>query len=237
MHPASAETTGVALITVDASGENGIVVAPGANDELRPEDVDLPDCDGVLCQLEIPLETVEHIANTAPGDFFLNAAPARGPVPAADVTIVNRYELEAVTHHEGVIVVTHGAEGAIMLENGEEVARATPPPDEVTSWAQLSVTARPVLVPAYLILLHQGWFGALGRYLGAKVERTVEKILPGGTVRGHLGNGLLVEGFNALGRRRFDGPGYSAGLLELLASWPGPGTVQKRQACLPVFAS
>ena len=69
--------TGVALITVDASGENGIVVAPGANDELRPEDVDLPDCDGVLCQLEIPLDTVEHIANTAPGDFFLNAAPAR----------------------------------------------------------------------------------------------------------------------------------------------------------------
>jgi RND superfamily putative drug exporter len=34
---------------------------------------------------------------------------------------------------------------------------------------------RPVLVPAYLILLHQGWFGALGRYLGAKVERTIEK--------------------------------------------------------------
>ena len=52
--------TGVALITVDAAGENVIVVAPGANTELRPADVDLPDCDGVLCQLEIPLETVEQ---------------------------------------------------------------------------------------------------------------------------------------------------------------------------------
>jgi ribokinase len=120
--------TGVALITVDASGENGIVVAPGANDELLPEDVELPDCDGVLCQLEIPLVTVEHVANTAPGDFFLNAAPARGPVPAADVTIVNRYELEALTHREGVIAVTLGAEGAILMENGKEVARAKPPP-------------------------------------------------------------------------------------------------------------
>jgi ribokinase len=120
-------TTGVALITVDAGGENVIVVAPGANSELLPADVEVPDCDGVLCQLEIPLETVEHVAATAPGEFFLNAAPARGPAPAADVTIVNTYELEALVHRDGVIVVTHGAEGAVMLEAGVEVARATPP--------------------------------------------------------------------------------------------------------------
>ena len=126
----AAVSTGVALITVDAAGENEIVVAPGANAELRPEDVNLPDCDGVLCQLEIPLETVEHVATTAPGDFFLNAAPARGPVPAADVTIVNRFELEALAQRDGVIAVTLGAEGAIMLEGGEEIARATPPPVE-----------------------------------------------------------------------------------------------------------
>ena len=119
--------TGVALITVDAAGENEIVVAPGANLELRPEDVELPDCDGVLCQLEIPLETVEHAALTAPGYFFLNAAPARSPVPAADVTVVNRYELESLPHRDGVIVVTLGADGAIALEDGEEVARATAP--------------------------------------------------------------------------------------------------------------
>jgi ribokinase len=123
----SSQPTGVALITIDAKGENEIVVAPGANSDLRPEDIDLPDCDGVLCQLEIPLETVEHVANTAPGDFFLNAAPARSPVPAADVTIVNRYELEALPHRDGVIAVTLGAEGAIVLEDGEEVARAKPP--------------------------------------------------------------------------------------------------------------
>ena len=119
--------TGVALIAVDAGGENVIVVAPGANAELLPGDVDLPDCHGVLCQLEIPLETVEHVAATAPGEFFLNAAPARGPVPAADVTIVNRYELEALANRDGVIAVTLGAEGALILEDGEEVARAAPP--------------------------------------------------------------------------------------------------------------
>ncbi len=123
-------TTGVALITVDEAGENTIAVAPGANYELRPEDVSLPDGDGVLCQLEIPLETVEYVATTAPGDFFLNAAPARAPVPAADVTIVNRFELEALNHRDGVVAVTLGAEGAILMEGGEEIARATPPPVE-----------------------------------------------------------------------------------------------------------
>jgi ribokinase len=123
--------TGVALIVVDANGEDAIVVAPGANLELRPEDVELSDGDGVLCQLEIPLETVEHVAATAPTDFFLNAAPARGRVPAADVTIVNQLELEALPHRDGVIAVTLGAEGAILLDDGEEVARAVPPPVEV----------------------------------------------------------------------------------------------------------
>jgi ribokinase len=123
-------TTGVALITVDESGENVIVVAPGANAELGPEDVEIPDCDGVLCQLEIPLATVEHVATTAPSEFFLNAAPALGRAPAADVTIVNPYELEALTHRDGVVVVTEGAEGAVLLEEGREVARAAPPPVE-----------------------------------------------------------------------------------------------------------
>jgi ribokinase len=120
--------TGVALIAVDGNGENVIVVAPGANAELRPEDVDLPDGEACLAQLEIPIKTVEHAADTASRDFFLNAAPANGAnVPAADVTIVNRYELEGLPHRNGVIAVTLGAEGALLLEDGVEVARAAPP--------------------------------------------------------------------------------------------------------------
>jgi len=120
-------TTGIALIAVDGSGENVIVVAPGANLDLHPEDVVLPDDDGVLCQLEIPIETVEHVALTAPGEFFLNAAPSPQRVPAADITIVNHYELETLPSRDGVIAVTLGAEGAIVLEDGVEVARAAPP--------------------------------------------------------------------------------------------------------------
>ncbi|MES1248477.1 MAG: ribokinase [Actinomycetota bacterium] len=120
-------STGVALIVVDANGENTIVVAPGTNAQLRPEDVNLPDDQAVLCQLEIPVDTAEWVGDNAPADFFLNAAPAREGAPKADVTIVNRYEFELLPDKTGCIAVTHGAEGAVLLDGGEEVARATPP--------------------------------------------------------------------------------------------------------------
>jgi ribokinase len=118
--------TGVALITVDAEGETTIVVAPGANAELRPTDLDLGDADAVLCQQEIPAETVARVAELAPR-FFLNAAPAREGAPDAEVTVVNRLELDALGERRGLVCLTLGAKGAALLQDGEEVARAEPP--------------------------------------------------------------------------------------------------------------
>ena len=118
--------TGIALITVDVVGETTIVVAPGANAELRPEDLALGDGEAVLCQQEIPAETVARAAELAPR-FFLNAAPARNGAPEAEVTIVNRLELEALGERPGLVCLTLGAEGAVLLEDGREVARAAPP--------------------------------------------------------------------------------------------------------------
>jgi ribokinase len=121
--------TGIALITVDGAGETTIVVAPGANDELRPEDLELDDDGAVLCQQEIPADTVARAAELTPR-FFLNAAPARDGVPAAELTIVNRLELEALGERAGLVCLTLGAEGAVLLEDGVEVSRAAPPPVE-----------------------------------------------------------------------------------------------------------
>lgn len=117
--------TGIALINVDATGETTIVVAPGANAELRPEDLSLDDV-AVLCQQEIPAETVVRAAELAPR-FFLNAAPAREGPPDAEVTIVNRLELEALGDRRGLVCLTLGAEGAVLLEDGQEITRAAPP--------------------------------------------------------------------------------------------------------------
>ena len=126
-----AAPTGIALIVVDDAGENTIVVAPGANAELRPEHVDVGEADAVLCQLEIPLETVAEAARQA-RFVCLNAAPARALprelLARVDLLVVNRYELETLGPQEGFVALTLGAEGAVLLEGGEEVARAEPPP-------------------------------------------------------------------------------------------------------------
>ena len=121
--------TGIALITVDAAGETTIVVAPGANGELRPDDLALGAAEVVLCQQEIPAETVARAAELAPR-FFLNAAPARDGAPDAELTVVNRLELEALGRRSGLVCLTLGADGAVLLEDGREVERAEPPPVE-----------------------------------------------------------------------------------------------------------
>jgi ribokinase len=117
--------TGVALILVDAEGENQIAVAPGANGTLG--EVELPAADAVLCQLEIPDAAVASAWEQA-SFFCLNAAPARPVAVDPDLIVVNRYELEALTRRDGLVALTLGAEGAVLLEDGEEVARAEPPP-------------------------------------------------------------------------------------------------------------
>jgi len=119
--------TGVALILVEASGENVIVVAPGANERLTPSDVEVGEADAVMCQQEIPNAVVAAAA--AGATFFcLNAAPARGPLELEpDLLVVNRYEYERVGPYRGLVALTLGAEGAVLLEGGEEIARARAP--------------------------------------------------------------------------------------------------------------
>jgi ribokinase len=118
---------GVAVILVDASGENVIVVAPGANRRLSAKDVDVGETDAVMCQLEIPPDAVRAAAMQAPF-FCLNAAPARGAVDVeADLLVVNRYERELAGDRAKLVALTLGPEGAVLLESGREVARARPP--------------------------------------------------------------------------------------------------------------
>ena len=77
--------SGVALITVDAQAENCIVVASGANAYLLPSDLAaasdaIEQSDIVLMQLEIPIETIEYVANiayTKGKTVILNPAPAQ----------------------------------------------------------------------------------------------------------------------------------------------------------------
>jgi ribokinase len=126
--------TGIALILVDDGGENQIVVMPGANHALLPAGVEVGAPDALVCQLEIQDDAIEAGLRRSPDAFFcLNAAPARA-VPSAvleraDLIVANSLELEALGSSPmgALFAVTLGADGALLLEDGEEVARAVPP--------------------------------------------------------------------------------------------------------------
>jgi ribokinase len=114
-------TTGVALILVDAQGENQIVVAAGANARLRPRAVR----GAVLCQLEISNDVVLEASRSATF-FALNAAPARPIDVEPDLLVVNALEYEVVSRGR-LVAVTYGADGAALLRDGREIASAKPP--------------------------------------------------------------------------------------------------------------
>lgn len=142
--------SGVALITVDSKGENSIVVAPGSNGTLNPADFDkasdvLNESEFVLMQLEIPISTVEHIAEMAAQrhkKVVLNPAPAARLSDALlkNISIITPNESEAelltgikvtdeqsalkaarLLHAKGIemVIITMGAAGAFLLDGGK----------------------------------------------------------------------------------------------------------------------
>jgi ribokinase len=125
--------TGIALIFVDEEGENQIVVVPGANHALDSQRIEVGEADALLCQLEIADHAIEAAAAQVDGLFCLNAAPARSVSEAvlqrADLIVANSFELDALGSSPAgtLFALTLGAEGALLLDDGEEVARAEPP--------------------------------------------------------------------------------------------------------------
>ncbi|NYT93967.1 ribokinase [Salinispora sp. H7-4] len=102
--------SGVALVMVNAEGENAIVVSPGANATMtgltEPELTAIREADVLVAQLEIPVETVTEaaVAARAAGTrVVLNAAPARTVPPelfaATDVLVVNESEAQTFSGH------------------------------------------------------------------------------------------------------------------------------------------
>jgi ribokinase len=118
--------TGVALILVDETGENQIVVVPGANVHESLVAQSHKVSGAVLCQLEIPDASVAA-ARAASDWLCINAAPARPLHVEPDLVVANRYELEVIGEQRGLVALTLGADGAVLLEKGLEVARASAP--------------------------------------------------------------------------------------------------------------
>ncbi|MDH3860487.1 MAG: ribokinase [Gammaproteobacteria bacterium] len=126
--------TGTALIAVAPSGENQIVVAPGANRYLLPDQLEVPDSDAVICQLEVPVETVVSVATAYKGFFCVNLAPAMeidvAVLQRADLVVVNETESDwygaSLSACTGLVATTRGAGVASLERDGKVVAEARP---------------------------------------------------------------------------------------------------------------
>lgn len=126
----AAEPTGVALIVVDAEGENQIAVCEGANGEVSLDGVEFGSDEAVLAQLEISMDVISALAARAPGYLAVNAAPAlelpASVVQRADLIIVNETEFALLPALRTArrVAVTYGGDGAALFEHGELVAQA-----------------------------------------------------------------------------------------------------------------
>ncbi|WP_329306033.1 ribokinase [Streptomyces sp. NBC_01260] len=153
--------TGVALITVDPSGDNSIVVSPGANARLTPEDIRaagplLLAARVVSVQLEIPLDTVAETARALPSGtrLVLNPSPPAplpaGVLAACDPLVVNEHEARSILGRDAgttpeswaqaltalgprSVVITLGAGGALAADTrtGDFVRVPSPAVDAV----------------------------------------------------------------------------------------------------------
>lgn len=169
--------TGVALITVDRDGQNTIVVAPGANGQVGPEDVLAAEeafrqAGVLLVQLECPLPAVEaaiDLANRHGLKTVLNPAPAQQLSPdllqKVDTLAPNQTELALLTGTEDLdqgvetlqrwglknIIVTLGGEG-VLVAAGDEQRLLPAYPVQVVD----TVAAGDAFMGAYAVALTEG---------------------------------------------------------------------------------
>lgn len=138
--------TGLATIIVDKKGENSIIVVPGANGKVDREYIDkhkdlIKNASILLCQLELPLDTVKYAFETAKKNgvkTILNPAPAMKEavelLPLSDIIILNETEFDIISENKsnskeeilnnsqklfdkGVdeLIVTLGSKGALYI--------------------------------------------------------------------------------------------------------------------------
>jgi len=143
-------TSGVAVIVVSEKGENSIVVTPGANSKVTPQDIDanldsIRNAGIVLAQLEIPIETVDYLATVCARE---NVPLILDPAPAMELPTSIFKDIAWFTPNQ--------TEAAFYL--GNKHSESNPPaPAEITK-AFLSNGCRGVVLK----------MGADGTYLGSQ---------------------------------------------------------------------
>jgi len=144
---ADESATGTAIIVVDASGQNSIVLSAGANGKVTPKDIETLNIEAkvLFLQLEIPLETVIHAAKWGKQKamtVILNPAPARElpdelianvdfilpnetelslltGVPVTDISSTEKAAQGLLARGAKNVIVTLGSKGAMVVSSGQ----------------------------------------------------------------------------------------------------------------------
>jgi ribokinase len=149
--------TSTALVMVEHSGENQIVVADGANQHAAFDAAQISAADAVIVQFEIPESVIVDVGKAAKGIFCVNAAPVRELsdelASLIDVLIVNEHEYAQLGEPKSVLViVTAGAKEVVAYQNGEVVAKSQPPKVEALD----TVGAGDTFVGAFVVAYASG---------------------------------------------------------------------------------
>ena len=149
--------TSTALVMVEHSGENQIVVADGANQYAAFDAAQISAADAVIVQFEIPESVIIEVGKAAKGIFCVNAAPVRELsdelASLIDVLIVNEHEFAQLGEPKlGLVIVTAGAKEVVAYQNGEVVAKSQPPKVEALD----TVGAGDTFVGAFVVAYASG---------------------------------------------------------------------------------
>ena len=149
--------TSTALVMVEHSGENQIVVADGANQYASFDAAQISSADAVIVQFEIPESVIVEVGKAAKGIFCVNAAPVRKLsdelASLIDVLIVNEHEYAQLGEPKsGLVIVTAGAKEVVAYQNAEVVAKSQPPKVEALD----TVGAGDTFVGAFVVAYASG---------------------------------------------------------------------------------
>ena len=149
--------TSTALVMVEHSGENQIVVADGANQHASFDEAQISAADAVIVQFEIPESVIVEVGKAAKGIFCVNAAPVRELstelASLIDVLIINEHEFAQLGEPKsGLVIVTAGAKEVVAYQNGEVFAKSQPPKVEALD----TVGAGDTFVGAFVVAYASG---------------------------------------------------------------------------------
>jgi ribokinase len=193
--------SGVAVVVVTERGDNSILVAPGANSKVTPEDLEanisiLRSAGLVMAQLEIPLETVEYLTRICARE---NVPLILDPAPAMDLPPGLFKDIAWFTPNQ--------TEAAFYL--GNKYADSSPPTPAEMAQMFLSNGCRGVVLKMGANGTYLGWQDGAGNLVPAFSVKAIDTTAAGDAFNAGFATGLM------LGKSPLDSAAFAAGVAAI----------------------